>query len=134
MTSIILIEDDEDFGPLLLASLEETGHAVRLYTNTVDALEGYKKSPAEVIVTDVIIRENGRVVADGGITAIWKIKQEAAKTDQSVAVIAISGAHYMIGMESILSTAQSIGADAVLEKPFAEEELMETIASVLHTA
>ena len=134
MARVIILEDDEDLGPLLMASLRDAGHVVQLFTSANDAVQSYKQESADVFVADIIIRQDNRALPDGGLTAIFNIKAHAKRTDQKVAAIAISGVMNFAGMQDTLKTAQQIGADLALAKPFSPDELISTIETVLPAA
>lgn len=131
MAKVIVIEDDKAFGSMVMLSLEAEGHSVRLFDQAQKAVEGYMADPAAIIVTDVIFRSGGRPQAEGGILAAHRIKAAARKQGREVAVIVMSGAYQFIGMENIFDIARSVGADAVLAKPFEPGDLTDLIMSVL---
>lgn len=133
MASVILIEDDEKLGRLMKMAVEEDGLTARLFPDTASGIEAFRNTPSDIVIADMIIRENGKIAPDGGISAIWRIKEHAKENGLKVKMIAITGAHKHPGMGNILTTAQSLGADAVLAKPFPPDELTVVIGTLLAT-
>ena len=78
--------------------------------------------------------EDGKPVADGGLAVIMKLKYKAREKNHRVKFIAISGKYVNRGMEGILQSAQSLGADTILKKPFLPEELLFKIEMLLDHA
>lgn len=112
---------------MLLSSVREAGFVAQLFTTANDAVQSYMQESADVIVADIIIRGEDRPLPDGGLTAIFQIKTHAKRTAQSVGVIAISGAMVHTGLQDTLKTAQQLGADSALAKPFSPAELIDKI-------
>lgn len=131
MAKILVLEDDPDFGALLFASLEDAGHHVTLVTSGTEAEEAFHQDPADLVVTDLIIRQDGRPVADGGLLLIHRIRDIAENLRKSVPIVAISGVVRRQGMTHALNTAQHVGADEVLAKPFPPEDLLWVIDRLL---
>ena len=131
MATILILEDDPDLGPLLSTSLEAAGHSVTLVASAIAGEEAFRQNPADLVVADLIIRQDGRPVADGGLLMIHRIKEIANEMRKTVPVIAISGAIRRQGMTHALSTAQHVGADEVLAKPFPPEDLLWLIDRLL---
>jgi CheY-like chemotaxis protein len=124
MAWIYIIEDDQDLGVDIQTVLETAGHRVSLFRLVSDAVEAFKVQPPDAVVTDIIIRDEGRVQPDGGLTAIWQIKQAAQALKRPVYIVAISGAVTQIGMGNVLTSADQFGANAALQKPFDPEDLL----------
>ncbi|MEL7460066.1 MAG: response regulator [Pseudomonadota bacterium] len=131
MYHILLMEDDPDLGPLMRAALEDAGCQVELVVDATSAVAEFERSTPDVFVADIIIKRDGRPIADGGIKAIWRINSIAKARRIKVGVIAISGALRGEGTRNLLTTAQQIGAHDVLEKPFHPDELLAKIETVL---
>jgi CheY-like chemotaxis protein len=116
--SVILIVDDDEFIRLLLRrTLERAGYLVSEASNGREAMRLYSELKPNCVITDLVMPEQE------GIETIMQMRQQS----HSVPIIATSGqfdsmaAHY-------LKVAQSLGADAVLEKPFTVEQILELVA------
>ena len=92
MYQIILMEDDPDLGPLMRAALEDAGCQVELVVAATSAVAEFERSTPDVFIADIIIKRDGRPIADGGIKAIWRINSIAKARRLKGGVIAISGA------------------------------------------
>lgn len=110
---ILVIDDD----PLVRYTLTKilTNHGYDVIT-AVDGARGYAclghENPA-VVITDMIMPEQE------GIETIIRIKRERPE----IGIIAISGGGRYGNMD-FLPMAQSLGADAILAKPFEADELL----------
>ncbi|MEL7105194.1 MAG: response regulator [Pseudomonadota bacterium] len=131
MYHILLMEDDPDLGPLMRAALEDAGCQVELVVDATSAVAEFERSTPDVFVADIIIKRDGRPIADGGIKAIWRVNSIAKARRIKVGVIAISGALRGEGTRNLLTTARQIGAHDVLEKPFDPDALLAKIETVL---
>ncbi len=110
----ILIVDDEEHDRLLPQQiLERAGHETVLASDGEEALDLYRDSAVDVVVTDLQMpRVNGLEL----IRALRALSPPPA-------IIALSGAGY-----AQLRTAQAAGADATLNKPVDPQGLLTAIA------
>lgn len=120
MASILLVDDDDLIRDLLRRSLTKAGHAVRQAGNGKEGLRLYLESPADLVITDLIMPEKEGL---GFIMAVRKVAPAAR-------VIAISGGIAQ-NKELYLQLAAKLGATAVLAKPFELAELLQTVTTVL---
>ncbi len=109
MSSILLIEDDVSLRELIHITLRTAGYDVIDAVNGRLGLKAFRKSP-----TDLYMPER-----DG---------LEVRRSHRSVKVLAISGASGTIGYFPL---AQSLGAVAVLQKPFSPSVLLKVVAELL---
>lgn len=116
MKKVLLIDDDELVLYALSKYLQRKGFEVETLGNGKKVIEVYKSFNPDIIVTDIIMPD---VEGLELITAIRKI-------DDNIPIIAISGGSRRLDT-SYLMSAELIGANATLEKPFEEEELVEYI-------
>jgi len=116
MAKILLVDDDELVLYALSKFLRKSGHTIIEAANGLEAMKKLKLESFDLLVTDIIMPDME------GIQLIL----EAKKIHSDLAIIAISGGGRNIGT-SYLSTAKSLGADATLEKPFDEQDLLNLI-------
>lgn len=131
MANVIIVEDDEVLGPLLRDVLIQADHAVRLFTTSSEGIEAFTQEPADIVIADIIIRVDGDVMPDGGISLIFRLKNLAKAKGLTLSIIAISGTIYNKGMQNVLEIARCIGADLALAKPFDPEKLLEAVDQLL---
>ena len=127
MTRILLLEDDEAFAGLLAESLMIEGHTVDIFGNATDALEALKNEKYGIIVADVFIKAGGQYRQDGGIRLVSSVKQIRA---EKIPVIAISGGFSASKPSNVKETLRTVGANAVLAKPFHPEDLLNLISEL----
>ncbi len=121
MQKILIIDDDEQILRLLARSVEREGFTA---TTAEDGREGQRfleEDFFDLVITDLIMPEKE------GMETISYIK----KNYPSVKIIAISGGG-RIGPETYLPAALELGANLTFAKPFAIEDLMAGIRSLLH--
>lgn len=116
MKKILLIDDDE----LVLYSLKKylvrENFEVETLTSGYGAIDKYKIFKPDIIITDIIMPDVE------GIELISSLRQ----IDKKIPIIAISGGSRRLDTSFLLS-AELIGANLTLEKPFEMEELIECI-------
>lgn len=131
MASIIILEDDEHLGPLLQMSLEQEGHDVRLCRNASTTFTAYNERKADLVLADILVREHGIPVPDGGIIAVSRMKGLKRPNGEPLRFVAMTGAHHKPGLECLLGAMSVVGAEIILRKPFSPDKLIETVDKVL---
>ena len=116
---ILIIDDDDYFREIISIYLHEAGYAVLTAINGEDAKEQLALTTPDLIVLDMIMP-----VLDGMAFLHW-LKQIGK---QDIPILALTG----LDKEDIESQALKFGANAVLGKPCAPEEIIECIALLLH--
>jgi CheY-like chemotaxis protein len=114
---ILIAEDNEDVRYILQRMLEDAGHEVLSASDGVEALE-VMGSPdqLDLVITDI------RMPRMGGYPLAERLR--AARPD--LPIIYVTG--YAVGWQN----AAEVGPNtAFLQKPFAEQDLMEAIARLL---
>jgi CheY-like chemotaxis protein len=117
LANILLIDDDPDIRSYLSQMIEEKGHEVVEAADGAIALEAFKTTSVDLVVTDIFMPEKE------GLETIAAIKKLAASTK----ILAMSGNP----LAGYLDIAKSLGADATLRKPFSSARLFEAIDSLL---
>jgi DNA-binding response OmpR family regulator len=116
---IILAEDDENLGLLLMTYLSSKGFVVLLAKTGNQALALYRenKSNLGALLLDVMMPEK-----DG-----YSVAQEVRLTDQSIPIIFITAK----GLNEDKLRGFDIGADDYLTKPFSMDELLARLNAVM---
>lgn len=120
MSRILVIEDEEEIRTMLCQVLEDEGYDVEEAADGMEGIELYRKNPADLIITDMIMPKKE------GMETIMDLKLEFP----NVKIIAISGGG-RIGPEPYLEVAEGLGAERVFTKPFRITELLEAIQRIL---
>lgn len=118
MAQILIADDEEVFRNIIKKSLEIAGHKVLEAGNGREALESFEENPSDVVIIDLVMPEKE------GIETIIEFRQNFP----DVKIIAMSGS----GENSPhLEMARHLGANAILDKPFYIEVLIETVNSLI---
>ncbi len=137
MAQILVMEDDPDFGSILLEVLEADGHEATLCVSATQAQAHIERSKYDLLITDLLVYQDQKPVADGGISLItWLRGATNYKRDpwmRKMPIIAISGAIHNQGMSKLLGISETVGADRTLAKPADLHELLNAIEELLLT-
>lgn len=120
MGRILVVEDDKSVRELLQEILGRAGHEVVAAKNGKEAIAQYKNSPADLIITNILMPEKE------GLETI----QELSREDPEIKIIAISGGG-QIGPADYLEIARRFGAMRTFSKPFDRKELLQAVADLL---
>jgi YesN/AraC family two-component response regulator len=123
MSYIILVDDDESVRVIMRMALVRMGHVVREAENGREAMKLCGEQVPDLMMTDIIMPEQE------GIETIGAVR----KKYPAVRVIAMSGGGRVSAID-YLQTALTMGADAILAKPFSSDELEAMVARVLGNA
>jgi CheY-like chemotaxis protein len=117
--TILVVDDDDSLRDLLRRMFESVQYKVILASNAQAAIATIGKTPPDIILTDIYMPE-----ADGFELINW-----LRKNATTIPVIAMSGT--ATPRYDQLSIAENLGAAAVLEKPFRQTQLIETVDRIL---
>jgi len=120
-SSILVVEDSPAIRLSVVAYLEAQGFAVTEAENGRAAIRALDRQGVDLIVTDVLMPEMD------GIELIKAVR--ASRPD--VKILAMSGGAPSLPAGFILKMTQMFNADAVLYKPFRNEELGAAVARLL---
>jgi len=120
MPHLLVIDDDNEFRPMLRQTLEQMGHTVAEARDGLQGLAEHDRRRADVIFTDLIMPEME------GIETIT----ELLRRTPGVRIVAMSGGGRS-NATGYLRVAEIIGAHHVLAKPFTQEELEVALTRVL---
>jgi DNA-binding NtrC family response regulator len=121
--SILVIDDEPALREILSQVLTGAGHRVVGAGNGKEASKALSARAFDVVLTDVIMPEK-----DG-----MQVISELRKKFPEVRIIAMSGGGH-VPRDQYLKIAKGLGAHAVLEKPFANQKLLDTVASLTLSA
>ena len=113
--SILVVEDSEQFREVLAELLELDGHTVWACDSGDSALKCLTENPMDLVITDLQMPQ-----VDG-----FELLRNLQQSRPELGVIAISGLN-----DQLLQMATSLGAKAVLAKPFTAEELFLAVRNV----
>ncbi|MBL4787650.1 MAG: response regulator [Kordiimonadaceae bacterium] len=129
MAKILVVDDEENSRLSMRMALKAQGHAITEAANGREAEEMLEEAEFDLVITDIIMPEKE------GIEFIGDISEQFP----GLRVIAITGGgpqregvnKKAAGTGILLSTASLLGADAMLDKPFAPETLLDAVTHVL---
>jgi CheY-like chemotaxis protein len=130
MQRILVIDDERDVRDSVKCVLDLAGYEVLTAENVPEALEQLKRTPMDLVITDIIMPKMN------GVQAIESIR----RAFPMVRIVAISGggnfgvAGYQptaIATNAYLRSAEEAGAHVVLTKPFEFDDLIEVVEKLL---
>ncbi len=122
MAHILVIDDEAEIRNIVREFLTAGGHTVDTAADGKTGLELAHTSSYQLVITDVIMP--GR---DG-----LEVATELRNSHIGIAVLAITGGGPRIDLEKLGKTAEYMGADKVLLKPFTFQQLIETVDELLN--
>jgi len=120
MKKILLIDDDEHFRDMFSELLKRNNYQVIEANDGRYALELYHSEMPDLIITDIIMPEKE------GIETILDLK----RLNKNCKIIAISGGGRTNAIDN-LKSARLLGANLSFEKPFDNEEILQSIAELI---
>lgn len=115
-THILVIDDDESVRDSLKVLLSVHGFEIAVAKDGREGLAVLRRQRFDLVVTDLLMPN-----VDG-----IELIREIRKHDSALKILAMSGGDHTTHFLH-LNAAQALGADAVLKKPFNEDELLATI-------
>jgi len=119
--SVLIVDDDASLRETLCRMVASVGYAVDGAEDSHAAIACCAKRAPDIIITDIYMP-----AGDGFELLNW-----LRNHGMSIPVIAMSGSNSGTGEYDQLSVAAHLGAAAVLDKPFRQSKLVETIDRVL---
>jgi DNA-binding response OmpR family regulator len=116
--TILVVDDEKTVRDLIRWILEEAGFTVLEAGDGDEALEVFRSSGADLVLTDLVMPDRE------GIETITELR----RIDRSARIIAMSGA---IDSDTYLKLAGTLGAVCTLNKPFRRDELLAAIDAAL---
>ena len=120
MNKILIIDDEHHILLMLKKMLERNGFEVDLAANGNEGLDLFKKSPSDLVITDIIMPEKE------GLETI----REMRRLRSDLKIIAMSGGG-KVSADNYLEIAKIFGASKVMEKPFSQQEMVSAVKELL---
>jgi DNA-binding response OmpR family regulator len=118
MARILVIDDEPDTRAMLEQILKRAGYEVVLAKDGREGMECYRRSPADLVITDLYMPNQD------GVATIRELRSCFA----TVAIIAMTGRP---GTGTMLSIAQNATDVGILQKPFLPDELIAAVEKAL---
>ncbi len=120
MSSILVVDDDDQFRRMVQRTLERAGFEVRAAANGRQALQIFTEHGADLVLTDLIMPECEGLETIVALRRLWKTPR----------IIAMSGGGRG-SAEEYLGAARVLGVGTTLAKPFATKDLLSAVRSAL---
>ena len=120
MFRVLVIDDNPDLRELMGVMLRAAGYSVELAADGEAGLRSQRARPFDIVITDIFMPNQD------GIETIARLREEYP----ALKLVAISGGGSHTKGDGYLFTAREIGANAVLTKPFEQEELLEVVRAL----
>lgn len=120
MKKILIIDDEHYILMMLKKMLERAGYEIELASNGNEGLDLFRKSPSDLVITDIIMPEKE------GLETIREMK----RIQPQMKIIAMSGGG-KISAENYLETAKIFGASRIIEKPFTQQTMVSSVKELL---
>ena len=115
--SILLVEDDENFGDVLRSYLEMHDFSVTLMKDGMQGYDAYKKGSYDLCIFDVMMPKK-----DG-----FSLAKDIRESDKEIPIIFLTAR----AMKEDVIQGFKLGADDYITKPFSQKLLSERIRTVL---
>jgi len=123
MARILLVDDDDTFRRMLRLALLRMGHIVEEAHDGGQAWAKFQAQQPDLVIMDLIMPEKE------GLETIQLFRKNRC----TAKILAVSGGG-RVDARDMLTIAKQLGADAVLPKPFSNEELTEVLKKLLPLA
>ena len=123
MKRVLVVDDDEVQLSHLKKALEENNYEVVIASHGREAKRIFQENPADLLITDIFMPE-----MDG-----YELIREIRISFPKAKIIAISDESLFAGMSltDTLNTAETLGADASIQKPIELSHLYAVIEELL---
>jgi two-component system chemotaxis response regulator CheY len=122
MSSVLVVDDEDQVRQLLRETLEQAGYEVQEARDGKEGLARYRAKPTDVVIMDILMPDQD------GLESIMTLRREFP----ACRIIAITGGSDMIGILNFLDVAKMLGARRTLHKPFEMKTLLEAVAAELN--
>jgi CheY-like chemotaxis protein len=118
--SILVVDDNEQIGEMLVELLQRHGFNVRVAHNGRRALAHLALQPADLVITDIFMPD-----CDG-----LELLRQLQQLKPRPRVVAMSGGKDTL-MPDILKIARLMGAEGAIKKPFETAQLLQLVRGLL---
>ncbi len=122
MESILIVDDDRQVRKVLRLALARKGYAIIETADGAAAIDRFDGQGVDLVITDLLMP---------GVDGFETILALRARRPH-LKIIAISGGSAYNDPATGLRLATMLGADVILEKPLATEELLNTVHRLLN--
>jgi CheY-like chemotaxis protein len=119
--AILIVDDDDDLRNMLHRMLSSLEYRVESVSDAGAAIASISAQPPDIILTDIYMP-----AGDGFELLNW-----LRANDKAIPVVAMSGSGSVPNRYDQLTIAERLGAAAVIDKPFRQSLLVETLDRVL---
>lgn len=116
---ILVVEDEDDYGQLLVEVLGEAGYAVRWAKTAADGLAAYRAGPPDLVILDVQLPDGT------GFDVCRQLRAEGPAKDTPVLFCTVRSAIAPV------AEGTRAGGNGYLLKPFAVEDLLSRVSAAL---
>lgn len=120
MAYILVVDDDADVRELLCRTLEQNGYAAAAACGGAQALRQASDDAPDLVITDVVMP------GMDGFEVLRRLRDLVPRAG----VLVMSGGG-RLGLDLYMETARSLGASAVLRKPFTRSEMLDAVRRAL---
>ncbi len=117
---VLFVDDEPEIAAVMTEFLRRSGYTAEAAADGQAALKQLQRRSVALVVTDILMPEVD------GYELIMKLRQ----TPQRPRILAMSGNPSKIGLD-FLKSAQQLGADRVLPKPFTPHTLLKLVQEIL---
>ena len=120
MQRILIVDDEPHILLMLKKMLEPLGYEIDLAANGNEGVELFKKSHADLVITDIIMPEKE------GLETI----REMRRIKSDLKIIAMSGGG-KVSADNYLEIARIFGASKIIAKPFTKQEMVTAVKELM---
>jgi YesN/AraC family two-component response regulator len=120
MQKILIVDDEPHILLMLKKMLEPSGYEIDLAANGNEGVELFRKSQADLVITDIIMPEKE------GLETI----REMRRIKPDLKIIAMSGGG-KVSAENYLEIAKIFGASRIISKPFTKQEMVTAVQELI---
>ena len=120
MKRILIVDDEPHILLMLKKMLEPSGYEIDLAANGNEGVELFRKSEADLVITDIIMPEKE------GLETI----REMRRIKPDLKIIAMSGGG-KVSADNYLEIARIFGASKIIAKPFTKKEMVTAVKELM---